>query len=126
MVFAETFCTNIHLSKQFTLEEISSFETKFFQKKVILKSLIDTPNVKFDFFTCVCNWKIDSCGTRLIYENKENNSYQYFFMDTLQYLIEYYFEPKKIVLNGNIYGKECIFNEDFTYEIKENKIICMK
>jgi hypothetical protein len=125
MVFAETFCTNIQLSKQFELEEISSFETKFFQKKVILKSLIDTPNVKFDFFGYVCNWKINPCGTKLVYV-KDNDSYQYFFIDTLQYLIDYYFEPKKIVLNGSVYGKECIFEEDFTYVIKENKIICTK
>jgi hypothetical protein len=126
MVFAETFCTNIQLSKQFTLEEISSFETKFFQKKVILKSLIDTPNVTFSFFGHTCNWKIDSSGTKLIYENKENHSYQYFFMDTLKYLIDYYFDLKNIIVNGSVYGKECIFNEYFEYVIQENKIISMK
>jgi hypothetical protein len=125
MVFSETVFTNIQLSKKFHSNEIYYFETKFFQKKVILKSLIDTPNVRFDFFTCVCNWKIDSTGTKLIYENNLE-TYNYFFIDTLQYLIDYYFEPKKIFLNGTIYGKECIFNEDFMYVIKENKIICMK
>lgn len=125
MVFSDDFEVNISLSKKFYPNEAYFFETKFFQKKLVLKSLIATPRIKFDLFMYHCNWKIDTTGLKLIYINDSEDS-QYFFLDTLQYLIDYYFEPKKIKLNGNIFGKERIFDEDFEYQIKDNKIILIK
>jgi hypothetical protein len=125
MVFSNNFETNITLSKKFYPNETFYFETKFFQKKVVLKSLIATPRLRFDLLMYQCNWKIDSTGLKLIYIN-DNEDSQYFFLDTLKYLIDYYFEPKRIKLNGNIFGKEAIFNEDFEYQVQDNKIVLIK
>ena len=125
MVFSDNFETNITLSKKFYPNEAFYFETKFFQKKVVLKSLMASPKIKFDLLMYQCNWKIDSTGLKLIYVN-DNEDSQYFFLDTLKYLIDYYFEPKRILLNGFIVGKESILYEDFEYQIQDNKIIFIK
>lgn len=125
MVFSDKFETNITLSKKFYPNEAFFFETKFFQKKVVLKKLIASPRLCFDLLLYRCNWKIDNTGLKLIYV-KDNEDAQYFFLDTLQYLIDYYFEPKKIKLNGSIFGKESIFDEYFEYQIQDNKIILIK
>lgn len=125
MVFSNNFYTELSLSKKFYPNEAFFFETKFFQKKVVLKSLISTPRINFDLLMYPCNWKVDNTGLKLIYVN-DNEDTQYFFLDTLKYLIDYYFETKRVKLNGNIFGKEAIFEEYFEYQVQDNKIILIK
>jgi hypothetical protein len=125
MVFSDNFYTELTLSKKFYPNEAFFFETKFFQKKVVLKSLISTPRIKFDLLMYPCNWKVDNTGLKLIYVN-DSEDVQYFFLDTLKYLIDYYFEPKRIKINGNIFGKEAIFEEYFEYQVQDNKIFLIK
>ena len=125
MVFSDNFETNLSLSKKFYPNEAFFFETKFFQKKVVLKSLISTPRIKFDLLMYQCNWKIDITGLKLTYVN-DSEDVQYFFLDTLKYLLDHYFEPKRILVNGTISGKEAIFDEYFEYQVQNNKILDLK
>ena len=52
-----------------------------------------------------------------------NYSEEYFFIETLQYLINHFFKPKGIVINGCVTGYEEIFGSYFCYRVRNNEII---
>lgn len=51
-----------------------------------------------------------------------NYSEEYFFIETLQYLINHFFKPKGIVINGCVTGYEEIFGSYFCYRVRNNEI----
>ena len=58
----------------------------------------------------------------LTYEFPEPRKNMYFFIETLMYLIEFYFEYINIFINGKISGYDEIFGTYFSYKIINNKI----
>ena len=123
MVFADDIFVNINVSKNLSLDQIYSFNDKFFQKKVIITKMVFPTQLKFKQFLWQCDWYMElESNTKIRFENR-NDEPQYFFAETLQYLINDYFTPSKIYLNGVIWGKEGIFREPFEIHIKDNILI---
>jgi hypothetical protein len=127
MVFTDTVLVDINLSKNLDLEQIYNFNQKFFQKKVVITKTVFPTQLKFKQFLWQCNWYMEKTPSNsdlyqlFFYNNIEES--QYFFTETLQYLINDYFIPNKIHLNGHIWGRDGIFNEPFEIYVKDNILI---
>jgi hypothetical protein len=120
MVFADTVFVDLKISKNLDLEKVDSFNDKFFQKKVVITKMVFPTQLKFKQFLWQCNWYAE-LDQLFFYNNIEES--QYFFTETLQYLINDYFIPKKLYLNGHIWGREGIFDEPFEIYVKDNVLI---
>ena len=124
MVFADIICVELNTDKDFTAFDEAVFNRTYFQRKVLIQQLVKvenrTYNLEFTPFYYFSNWKLEA-PNKLIYINSIDEK-QYFFLETLQYLMNTYFKSMKIQINGIIYGKECIFGDDFCFEIKKSKI----
>jgi hypothetical protein len=125
MVFSEIVLSDLKISESLSLEQIYDFNQKFFQKKVVITKMVFPTQLNFKPFLWKCNWYIISNlsnPTQLFFYNNIEES-QYFFTETLQYLINDYFIPNKLYLNGHIWGREGIFDEPFEIYVKDNILI---
>jgi hypothetical protein len=124
MVFADIIYVELNTDKDFTAFDEAVFNRTYFQRKVLIQQLVKVENraynLEFTPFYYFSNWKLEA-PNKLIYINSIDEK-QYFFLETLQYLMNTYFKSMKIQINGIIYGKECIFGDDFSFEIKDSKI----
>jgi hypothetical protein len=124
MVFADSINVELTTDKDFTAFDEAVFNRTYFQRKVLIQKLVKVENraynLSFNPFYYFSNWKLEA-PNKLIYVNSIDEK-QYFFLETLQYLMNTYFTSMKIQINGIIYGKECIFGDNFRFEIKESKI----
>jgi hypothetical protein len=124
MVFADTINVELKIDKDFTAFDEAIFNRTYFQRKVLIQQLVKVENrvynLSFTPFYYFSNWRLEF-PNKLIYMNSIDEK-QYFFLETLQYLINTYFTSMKIKINGVIYGKECIFGDDFRFEIHDSKI----
>lgn len=125
MVFADTVLVDLKISKNLDLEKVYTFNDKFFQKKVVITKMVFPTQLKFKQFLWQSNWYINSNLSnpdQLFFYNTIEEP-QYFFTETLQYLINDYFIPNNIHLNGHIWGRDGIFNEPFEIYVKDNVLI---
>lgn len=124
MVFADIIQVELTTDKDFTAFDESIFNRTYFQRKVLIQKLVKVENkmynLEFTPFYYFSNWKIEA-PNKLIYTNSIDEK-QYFFLETLQYLMNTYFRSMNLKINGAIYGKECIFGDDFRFEIHDSKI----
>jgi hypothetical protein len=124
MVFADSIQVELTTDKDFTTFDEAIFNRTYFQRKVLIQKLVKfenrVTNLNFTPFYYFSNWKLEA-PHKLIYVNSIDEK-QYFFLETLQYLMNTYFTSMKIQINGVIYGKECIFGDDFRFEIHNSKI----
>jgi hypothetical protein len=124
MVFADIIQIELTTDKYFTTFDEAIFNKNYFQRKVLIQQLVKFENkiynLEFTPFYYFSNWKLEA-PNKLIYVNSIDEK-QYFFLETLQYLMNTYFTSMKTKLNGVIYGKECIFGDDFRFEIHDSKI----
>lgn len=66
-----------------------------------------------------CNtWTVN--GLRLVIEEKNK---QHFFVETLLYLINNFFNPLGIRLNGNLFAVDNLFGSFHCYFVKDNRIM---
>ena len=125
MVFADTVFVDLKISKNLDLEKVDSFNDKFFQKKVVITKMVFPTQLKFKQFLWQSNWYMEKTSSNpdqlFFYNNIEEP--QYFFTETLQYLINDYFIPNKYNLNGHIWGREGIYKEPFEIYVKDNTLI---
>lgn len=124
MVFADNIIVELNTDKDFTAFDEAVFNRTYFQRKVLIQQLVKVENkiynLEFTPFYYFSNWKIEA-PNKVIYVNSIDEK-QYFFLETLQYLMNTYFKSINIKINGIIYGKECIFGDDFRFEIHDSKI----
>jgi len=124
MVFADNIIVELNTDKDFTAFDEAVFNRTYFQRKVLIQKLVKVENkmynLEFTPFYYFSNWKIEA-PNKVIYVNSIDEK-QYFFLETIQYLINTYFKSMKLEINGVIYGKECIFGDDFRFEINDSKI----
>jgi hypothetical protein len=124
MVFTNTLFTELITDKDFTVFDEAVFNRTYFQRKVLIQKIVKVENrvynLQFSPFYHISNWKLEA-PNKLIYINLDNDR-QYFFLETLQYLINTYFKSMNLKINGIIYGNECIFGDDFQFEIKDSKM----
>ena len=140
MVFADIIYTKITTDKEFTSFDEKVFETNYYLKKFSISEFVKTSpkdlkgsndskgskdlNLHFSPFPHISRWKIRA-PNEVIFENVLDER-QYFFLESLTYLMKTYFKSMNMKLNGTIYGTESIFGDEFEYEIKDNIIIKIK
>jgi hypothetical protein len=134
MVFADIIYTKITTDKDFTSFDEKVFETNYYLKKFSISEFVKTSpkgsndsknlNLHFSPFPHISRWKIQA-PNEVIFENVLDER-QYFFLESLTYLMKTYFKSMNMKLNGIIYGIESIFGDKFEYEIKDNVIIKTK
>ena len=124
MVFADNIFVELETDKTFTVFDETVFNKNYFNKKILIRELVKLENrvynLKFTPFYYLSNWKLEA-PNKIIYVNSLEEK-QYFFLETLEYLLNTYFKSMQLKINGIIYGKECIFGEDFQFEIYDSKI----
>ena len=122
MVFTDKVYTKITTDKDFTSFDEKVFETNYFLKKFSISEFkySNSKNLNFSPFLHTLHWKIKA-PNEVIFENVLNER-QYFFLDSLDYLLRTYFKSMNMKLNGSLYGTESIFGDEFIYEIKDNII----
>ena len=130
MVFADIIYTKITTDKEFTSFDEKVFETNYYLKKFNISEFIKTSlkdskeskdlNLHFSPFPHISRWKIQA-PNEVVFENVLDER-QYFFLESLTYLMKTYFKSMNMKLNGIIYGTESIFGDEFEYEIKDNVI----
>jgi hypothetical protein len=123
MVFADIIYTKITTDKDFTSFDEKIFETNYYLKKFSISEFkySNSKNLNFSPFLHTLHWKIRA-PNEVFFENIINER-QYFFLDSLDYLLRTYFKSMNMKLNGSLYGTESIFGDEFIYEIKDNIII---
>jgi hypothetical protein len=140
MVFADIIYTKITTDKDFTSFDEKIFETNYYLKKFSISEFVKTSpkdskgfndsnrskdlNIHFSPFSHISRWKIQA-PNEVIFENVLDER-QYFFLESLTYLMKTYFKSMNMKLNGSLYGTESIFGDEFEYEIKDNIIIKIK
>jgi len=112
---------NLKLSRNLTLEEFSEFnaindiETKDYT--LIGNQIVSVNGTEFEYTNF---WRINNHSNLYLYIDE--NEDHHFFIESLLYLIKYFFESKGIILNGIIKGYDDIFGNYFSYIICNNKI----
>jgi hypothetical protein len=134
MVFADIIYTKITTDKDFTSFDEKIFESNYYLKKFSISEFVKTSpkdskgskdlNLHFSPFPHISRWKIQA-PNEVIFENVLDER-QYFFLESLTYLMKTYFKSMNMKLNGIIYGTESIFGDEFEYEIKDNVITKIK
>lgn len=121
MSLASKINTNLNLNRQLLPEEfnffnsINTIETKDY-------TLIDNRVVSIDGteFEYINFWKINS--NSVLHLNIIEKEDRHFFIESLLCLIDNFFEPKSIKINGIIKGYDDIFGSYFSYKVINNKI----
>jgi hypothetical protein len=112
---------NLILSRILTLDEIIQFnsindiETKDYT--LIGNQIVSVNGTEFEYTNF---WRVNNHSNLYLYINEAED--QHFFIESLICLIENFFEPKDIKLNGFIKGYDDIFGNYFSYIISNNKI----
>lgn len=131
MVFADIIYTKITTDKDFTSFDEKIFESNYYLKKFSVSEFVKVSsknqkdlNLNFTPFPHISRWKIRA-PNEVIFENVLDER-QYFFLESLSYLMKTYFKSMNMKLNGSLYGTESIFGDEFEYEIKDNIITKIK
>jgi len=98
---------------QFNLLELSNF---IIEKDKILKG--DVKDIEFKNSWCLRFNDIETCDLYFNLTNKQ----EFFFIENLIFLIEKFFIPKSIFLNGIIKGYDDIFGMNLHFNIINNEI----
>jgi hypothetical protein len=112
---------NLILSRILSLDEINQFnsindiETKDYT--LIGNQIVSVDGTEFEYTNF---WRVNSHSNLYLFINEAED--QHFFIESLICLIENFFEPKDIKLNGFIKGYDDIFGNYFSYIISNNKI----
>jgi hypothetical protein len=109
--------STLRTSRKLTDEEVSILKnTKYlkvyeFQK---ISNSVYPLQLDFEYFN---KWVYDD-GRLYI----DNTSDEFFFIETLQYLIRVFFNPIGVTITGFVMGIDEIFGDYFSYYISESKI----
>jgi hypothetical protein len=126
MSIASDLLVSLTTDRTLTWEEFEAFNQFYFVeiKEFTISQenqIISLNTAPMDYYN---NWKLqqDYNGVfRLTFEIK-NNEEEYYFLESLIYLIQSYFEPKNIKLNGFIVGFEDVYGFFFRYNVISNSI----
>lgn len=121
---ASRLISNIHTSRCPTYQEFlefSQFDLLLLSNFIIENGKIVKGNFKdIDFKNCWC-LRFNDKDTCDLYFNLTNNQ-EFFFIENLIFLIENFFSPKSIFLNGTISGYDDIFGMNLYFNIINNEI----
>jgi hypothetical protein len=122
MVFADIVYTDITFDKNIDVFEERVINNKIYNKTYSISKLIkfkdDIPAINFEPFIHTISWKVE-CPNKLIYVNNSDERI-FFFLESLDYIIQSFFEKQTIKLNGTITGIDSIFGEEFKFILKDN------
>lgn len=109
----------IHLSRSLDSDEQTEFEnlheilfikTFPFNGRMIIMEDTDETHI-------LNPWEISGISLYISDKSRLN-----FFIESLLYLIEYFFNPKKIVVSGSILGIDTIFDGYYAFRIFNNQV----
>ena len=121
MVFSDFIHSNLYINLEINNETITYFNKKYFAKKIPIEKLLEgSPRIIHDTFLFPCYWKLVS-PNKLVYINHAIEK-QFFFLETLHYVLEDYFIKNKIYVSGFIHGNDGVFDDPFRVEIINNII----
>lgn len=122
MVFADIVYTSITFDKIIEVFEEQVINNKIYNKTYSVSKLIkfkdDIPAINFEPFIHTISWRVEY-PNKLVYINNSDER-NFFFLESLDYIIQSFFEKKNIKLNGTITGIDSIFGEEFKFILKDN------
>jgi hypothetical protein len=122
MVFADIVYADITFDKTVDVFEERVINNKIYNKNYSVSKLIkfeDTiPSINFEPFFHTVSWRVEF-PNKLLYINNTDDK-QFFFLESLDYLIHSFFKKQDIKLNGTITGIDSIFGEEFKFILKDN------
>lgn len=124
MSWASKIYTELKLSRSLTSEEVLEFKTFQnikLQEYCLFGEEIKSVGLHFDYYNF---WNFENETLDLL--KPETHEEYYFYLESLLYLIEHFFNPKQIYLNGFIVSVDHIFGDLLCFHINQNRIFLMK
>lgn len=120
MSIATILYSSIETSRLLTNEELKEFNSICFidiKNFVIANNKCLTFDAPFDYFN---SWKINEQN---LYIKIKEGEEEFYFIESLLYLIEKFFQPKGVILNGRLNGYDDIFGCLFSFVVVNNEIM---